>query len=94
MSNYIQALHELETAIYDAVEEYIANKEAYTNPRLHIWLDEEEMVHKVEIIDVDIEPNNDNIYNVEDFVSVELPYKEVVNNDQVSELANKWIFLE
>lgn len=94
MSNYIQALHALETAIYDAVEEYITNKKAYTNPRLHIWLDESEMVHKVEIIDDDIEPNNDNIYDVKDFVSVELPYKEVANNDQVSELANKWIFLE
>ena len=94
MGNYLQALHALETAIYDSVEEYIANKKAYSNPRLHIWLDEDEMVHKVEIIDDDIEPNNDNIYNIEDFVSVELPYKEVVNNDQVSELANKWVFLE
>lgn len=28
MSNYLQALHALETAIYDAVEEYIANKKA------------------------------------------------------------------
>ena len=94
MSKYIQALHELETAIYDAVEEYISNKKAYTHPRLYIWLDEYEMVHKVEIIDEDIDPNNDNIYDVEDFVSIELPYKEVVNNDQVSELANKWVFLE
>jgi hypothetical protein len=94
MSNYIQTIRALETAIYDAVEEYITHKECYTNPRLHIWLDESDMVHKVEIIDDDIEPNNDNIYDIEDFVSVELPYKEVVNNDQVSELANKWIFLE
>ena len=94
MSNYLQAIRALETAIYDAVEEYIANKKAYINPRLHIWLDEGEMVHKVEIIDADIKPNNDNIYDVEDFVSVELPYKEEVNNDMVSDLANNWIFLE
>jgi len=94
MRNYIQALQNLETAIYDSVEEYLSNKKAYTNPRLHIWLDEAEMVHKVEIIDSDIKPNNDNIYAVEDFVSVELPYKEAVNNDMVNELANKWIFLD
>ena len=61
---------------------------------LYPKVEKEKMVHKVEIIDDDIEPNNDNIYDVEDFVSVELPYEEVANNDQISELANKWIFLE
>ncbi len=91
----IQDIHALEERINDAVQEYLDNPKAYTNPRIRVWLNEDEMEYRAECIDEDIDVNEDEgIYDIMRFIHVSLPYREEIDNDAVSEVANSWVFLD
>lgn len=58
----------MEERIYDAVDEYLANSEAYKNAGLHVWLDEKDMIYRAEVDDNLAGSEDDGIYAVETVV--------------------------
>lgn len=92
MANW-QDIRALEERIYDAVQEYLGNADAYQNAVLHVYLDEDDMLHKAEIEDNLIGSEDDGFYPIasllrqgEDGVEPDV--------DRISDIANGWIFLD
>lgn len=92
MANW-QDIRALEERIYDAVQEYLNNPDAYTQPMLHVYLDQDDMLHKAEIDDNLAGTEDDGIYPIatllrqgEDGVEPDV--------DRISDIANSWIFLD
>ena len=88
-----QDIKALEERIYDAVQEYLDNADAYQNATLHVYLNEDNMLHKAEIEDNLTESEDDGIYPIatllrqgEDGVEPDV--------DRISDIANNWIFLD
>lgn len=91
MANW-QDIKVLEECIYDAVQEYLDNSEAYNNAVLHVFLDYDEMTHKAEI-EENIEINEDNgIYSIDSLIRICNDGREP-DIDRISDIANSWIFL-
>jgi len=92
MANW-QDIKELEDRIYDAVQEYLNNSEAYHNAVLHVFLNRDSMVHNVEI-DKNLPINwKDGVYPVESVIRDGDEGKEP-DIDRISDIANSWIFLD
>lgn len=94
----IQDIYALQERIYEAVEEYIHNAKAYTNPLLRIYLDDETNEYLAEVDDFPTGTKADHdkgLYDVldEDFIEFTESY-EAPNNDYISEIANTWLFLD
>lgn len=88
-----QDIKALEERIYDAVQEYLDNADAYQNASLHVYLDQDDMLHKAEIDDNLTGTEDDGIYLIatllrqgEDGVEPDV--------DRISDIANSWIFLD
>ena len=92
MANW-QDIRALEERIYDVVQEYLDNSDAYTQPVLHVYLDQDDMLHKAEVDDNLTGSEDDGIYPIatllrkgEDGVEPDV--------DRISDIANSWIFLD
>ena len=88
MANW-QDIRALEERIYDAVDEYLANSEAYKNAGLHVWLDENDMIYRAEV--------DDNLAGSEDAIAGVLRNGDEglePDVDRISNIANSWIFLD
>ena len=88
-----QDIRALEERIYDAVLEYLDNAEAYRNAVLHVYLDEDDMLHKAEI-DENLAPSEDDgVYAIKDVLRQGDDGLEP-DVDKISDIANSWIFLD
>lgn len=89
----IQDIRALEDKIYEAVEEYLDNPDAYDHPVLHVYLDNDRMVYCAEMDDNLEGGEDDGIYAVEGLVrdGDEGPEPDI---DNISDIANSWIFLD
>lgn len=88
-----QDIRVLEERIYDAVQEYLENTEAYTKPVLHVFLDQDEMQYKAEADD-GLNANGDNgIYSMTELIRADDNNNPEPDIDKISSVANSWIFL-
>ena len=87
-------IRELEERIYEEVEEYINNPEAYNDAVLHIYLYEDSMVHCAEIDNADKYRIEDEVYPVDTLIRLDDNGEQEVDVDAVSDIANSWIFLD
>lgn len=92
MANW-QDIRALEERIYDAVEEYLANSEAYTNASLRIWLDEDDMIYRAEVDNNLAGSEDDGVYAIAGVVRQGDEGLEP-DVDSISDIANSWIFLD
>ena len=89
----IQDIQALEERIYDAVQEYLDNPDGYENAVLHVYLDEDDMIHRAEIDDNLQGTEDDGIYAIESLIREGDDGPEV-DIDRASDIANSWIFLD
>ncbi len=89
----IQDIHALETQIYDAVDEYLTNREGYDHPVLHVYFDNEQMKHVAEMEDNLLGSEDDGIYPIRSLIR-KGPDGFEPDNDRISDIANSWIFLD
>ena len=89
----IQDIQALEERIYDAVQEYLDNPDGYDNAVLHVYLDEDDMVHRAEIDNNLQGTEDDGIYAIESLIREGDDGPEV-DVDRASDIANSWIFLD
>lgn len=89
----IQDIRALELNICEAVEEYLDTPDAYSNPKLHVYLDKDEMEYRAEIAENMTGSEDDGVYAVESVVREGDEGLEP-DNDRASDIANSWIFLD
>jgi len=88
-----QDIRVLEERIYDAVQEYLDNSEAYQNAVLHVFLNQDNMAHNAEI-DENLTINEDEgVYDINSVIREGDKDKEP-DIDRISDIANSWIFLD
>ena len=92
MANW-QDIRALEERIYDAVDEYLANSEAYKNAGLHVWLDEDDMIYRAEVDDNLAGSEDDGVYAIAGVLRNGDEGLEP-DVDRISDIANSWIFLD
>ena len=92
MANW-QDIRALEERIYDAVQEDLDNPDAYTQPVLHVYLDQDEMLHKAEADDNLSGNADDGIYPMAELIRTGDDGLEP-DVDKISDIANSWIFLD
>ena len=92
MANW-QDIRALEERIYDVVDEYLANSEAYKNAGLHVWLDEDDMIYRAEVDDNLAGSEDDGVYAIAGVVRQGDEGLEP-DVDRISDIANSWIFLD
>ena len=92
MANW-QDIRALEERIYDAVQEYLGNADAYQNAALHVFLDQDDMLHKAEIDENLAVNEDDGVYTIESVIRDGDEGKEP-DIDRISDIANSWIFLD
>ena len=88
-----QDIRALEERIYDAVQEYLDNADAYSNAALHVYLDHDDMVHKAEIDENLAGTEDDGIYAIAGLIRQGSDGREP-DVDRISDIANSWIFLD
>ena len=89
----IQDINALKMRICDAVQEYLQDAESYEQAALHIYLDEDDMTHKAEIVERQLPNDDDGIYPIADYIYTEDGEQEP-DIDAIDDLANSWIFLD
>ena len=89
----IQDIRALELRIYEAVEEYLSAPDAYDNPVLHVYLDNNRMEYRAEIAENISGSEDDGVYAVESVVREGEESLEP-DNDRASDIANSWLFLD
>ena len=92
MANW-QDIRALEERIYDAVQEYLGNADAYDHAVLHVFLDHNDMTHKAEIDDNLAGTEDDGVYAIEGVLRQGDEGLEP-DIDRISDIANSWIFLD
>ena len=88
-----QDIQALEEKIYDAVQEYLDNADAYQNAVLHVYLDEDDMLHKAEIEENLTPSEDDGVYTIKDVLRQGDEGWEP-DVDRISDIANSWVFLD
>ena len=91
MANW-QDIKILEERIYDVVDEYLGNAEAYQNASLRVWLDEDDMTYKAAAEDGLQGTEDDGIYPMPELVRMGDDGKQEPDIDKISDVANSWIF--
>lgn len=89
----IQDIRAFELRICEAVEEYLDTPDAYSNPKLHVYLDKDRMEYRAELNEDISSSENDGVYSIEELVrdGDDGPEADI---DRASEIANSWIFLD
>ena len=93
MANW-QDIKALEERIYEAVEEFLNNQEAYAMPALNVYLDCEDMTYKAAAEDGLQGTEDDGIYPMSELVRMGDDGKPEPDIDKISDVANSWIFLD
>lgn len=88
-----QDIRALEERIYDAVQEYLDNAEAYSNASLHVWLNQDDMTYHAEVDDSLPGTEDDGIYAIASVIRDGDEGQEP-DIDRISDIANSWIFLD
>ena len=88
-----QDIKAFEERIYDVVDEYLGNAEAYQNAFVRVWLDEDDMTYKAEVDDNLSGTEDDGVYAIAGLLRDGDDGKEP-NIDRISDIANSWIFLD
>ena len=88
-----QDIKAFEERIYDVVDEYLGNAEAYQNAFVRVWLDEDDMTYKAEVDDNLSGTEDDGVYAIAGLLRDGDDCKEP-NIDRISDIANSWIFLD
>ena len=83
----------LEERIYEAVQEYLDNADAYTKPVLRVYLYQDDMLHKAEVEDNLSGNADDGIYPMTELVRSDDNGEPEPDVDKISDIANSWIFL-
>ena len=89
----IQDINALKEHIYDTVQEYLQDADSYEKPTLHIFLDDNDMIHKAEIVNNHPVNNDEGYYLVTDYIRMQDNEQEP-DIDEIDDLANSWIFLD
>ena len=92
MANW-QDIRALEERIYDVVDEYLSNAEAYKNASLRVWLDEDDMLYRAEVDDNLPGTEDDGVYAIATVLRDGDDGKEP-DIDRINDIANSWIFLD
>ena len=92
MANW-QDIRALEERIYDAVQEYLDNAEAYEDASLHVWLGQDDMTYHAEVDDSLPCTEDDGIYAIAGVIRDGDDGQEP-DIDRISDIANSWIFLD
>lgn len=92
MANW-QDIKALEERIYDAVQEYLDNADAYSEPVLRVYLYQDDMLHRAEVEDNLSGNADDDIYPMTELVRLNDNGEPEPDVDKISEIANSWIFL-
>lgn len=87
-----QDIKALEERIYDVVDEYLGNAEAYQNASLRVWLDEDDMTYKAEVDNNLSGTEDDGVYAIAGLLRDGDDGKEP-DIDRISDIANSWMFL-
>lgn len=87
-----QDIKVLEERIYDVVDEFLKNIDAYNNASLHVWLDDD-MIYKAEIDENLSGSEDDGVYEINKVIRDGINGKEP-DIDRISDIANSWIFLD
>lgn len=89
----IQDIRAFEERITDAVNEYLEYPESYEQPILHVYLDRDEMEYQAEIAENLQGTEDDGVYQLASLIREENGEKEP-DCDNISRVANDWIFLD
>jgi len=87
-----QDIKALEERIYDVVDEYLGNAEAYQNASLRVRLDEDDMTYKAEVDNNLFGTEDDGVYAIAGLLRDGDEGKEP-DIDRISDIANSWMFL-
>ena len=93
MANW-QDIRAFEERIYDAVQDYLENPEAYTNTLLRVYLDRDEMEYRVDVIDDLNKGTEEDVFYTWDSLVREGESGLEPDIDSISDVANKFIFLD
>ena len=93
MANW-QDIKALEERIYEAVEEFLNNQEAYAMPVLNVYLDQNDITYKATAEDGLQGIEDDGIYPMPELVRMGDDGKQEPDIDKISDVANSWIFLD
>ena len=89
-----QDIRALEERIYEQVEEYLNNQEAYTVPVLNVYLDHDDKTYKAATEDGLQGTEDEGIYPMSELIRMGDNGKPEPDIDKISDVANSWIFLD
>ena len=89
-----QDIRALEELIYEQVEEYLRNQDAYTTPVLQVYLDKGDMTYKAAAEDKLQGTEDDGIYPMSKLIRMDDDGKPEPDIDKISDIANSWVFLD
>ena len=89
-----QDIRALEELIYEQVEEYLRNQDAYTTPVLQVYLDQDDMTYKAAAEDGLQGTADDGIYPMQELIRLDDDGKPEPDIDKISDIANSWVFLD
>ena len=93
MANW-QDIKALEERIYEQVEEFLNNQEAYAMPVLNVYLDHDDMTCKAAAEDGLQGTEDEGIYPMSELIRMGDNGKPEPDIDKISDVANSWIFLD
>ena len=93
MANW-QDIRALEERIYEQVEEFLNNQEAYVMPVLSVYLDLDDMTYKAAAEDGLQGTEDEGIYPMSELIRMGDNGKPEPDIDKISDVANSWIFLD
>lgn len=93
MANW-QDIRALEERIYEQIEEFLNNQEAYAMPVLNVYLDHDDMTYKAAAEDGLQGTEDESIYPMPELIRMGDNGKPEPDIDKISDVANSWIFLD
>ena len=89
-----QDIRALEERIYEQVEEFLNNQEAYAMPVLNLYLEHDDMSYKAAAEDGLQGTEDEGIYPMSELIRMGDNDKPEPDIDKISDVANSWIFLD
>ena len=89
-----QDIRALEERIYEQVEEFLNNQEAYATPVPNVYLDHDDMTYKAAAEDGLQGTEDEGIYPMSELIRMGDNDKPEPDIDKISDIANSWIFLD
>lgn len=87
-------IRDLEERIADAVQEYIDNEEGYDNPKLRVYLCDDDMEYHATMEDSIEGTEDDGVYDVNKLIRIGEDGELETDIDAISDVANEWVFLD